>query len=92
MKLYQRWLTLSRSKSYFHKDRPIDYLQTTNPTITRRKTTDIGAVTVRKNVLGWVTLEVNIYHYHTLIFLLTFGVKLSIGLIVLRAAMVLGIT
>ena len=33
-----------------------------------------------------------IYHYHTLIFLLTFGVKLSIGLIVLRAAMVLGIT
>ena len=92
MKLYQRWLTLSRSKSYFHKDRPIDYLQTTNPTITRRKTSDIGAVTVRKNVLGWVTLEVNIYHYHTLIVLLTFGVKLSIGLIVLRAAMVLGIT
>ena len=58
----------------------------------RRKTSDIGAVTVRKNVLGWVTLEVNIYHYHTFIFLLTFGVKLSIGLIVLRAAMVLGIT
>ena len=90
MKLYQRWLTLLRSKNYFPKDRPLDYLQTTNPTITRRKTTDIGAVTVRKNVLGWVTLEVNIYH--TLIFLPTFGVKLSIGLIVLRAAMVLGIT
>ena len=34
---------------------PFQYLQTISPDTRRRRITDIGAVTVRKNVLGWVT-------------------------------------
>ena len=76
---YETWSNLSKQ-----------YLQTINPVTRMRRTNAIGAVTVRKKVLGCVTCGQLAGLSH--ISLVTLGVKLSRGLIVLRAAIELGIT